>query len=50
MKNVRVSAGSLMWGYLLSFILTTASRFYIGIFGIILFPVLGVSIITYIGA
>ncbi len=50
MKNVRVSAGSFIWGYLLSFLLTTASRFYIGIFGIILFPVLGVSIIAYIGA
>jgi len=50
MKNVRVSAGSSVWGYLLSFILTTASRLYIGIFGIILFPVLGVSTIAYIGA
>merc|ERR1719434_104791 len=50
MKNVRVSAGSSVWGYLLSFLLTTANRLYIGIFGIILFPVLGVSTIAYIGA
>merc|ERR1719498_1887035 len=49
MKSNTFSVGS-WWGYLSSFILSTSNRLYIGWFGVLMFPLLAVSIVVYITA
>ena len=39
---------STIWGSFLGFVLSTSSRIYIGWFGIIMFPVISVSVIAYL--
>jgi photosystem II P680 reaction center D1 protein len=36
------------WGYLVSFVLSTSNRFYIGWFGVLMFPLIGLAIVVYI--
>jgi len=38
------------WGYLIGFLLSTSNRFYVGWFGILMFPCLGLAIIAYVAA
>jgi photosystem II P680 reaction center D1 protein len=38
------------WGYLIGFLLSTSNRFYVGWFGILMFPLLGLAIIAYVAA
>merc|ERR1712187_55302 len=42
------SALSTIWGTFLGFVLSTSSRIYIGWFGILMFPVIGVSVVAYV--
>merc|ERR1711972_304312 len=39
-----------VWGYLIGFLLSTSNRFYIGWFGILMFPLTGLAIVAYITA
>jgi photosystem II P680 reaction center D1 protein len=39
-----------VWGYLVGFLLSTSNRFYVGWFGILMFPLTGLAIIAYITA
>jgi len=39
-----------LWGYLIGFLLSTSNRFYIGWFGILMFPLTGLAIVAYITA
>jgi len=39
-----------VWGYLIGFLLSTSNRFYIGWFGILMFPLTGLAIIAYVAA
>merc|ERR1711972_848655 len=39
-----------VWGYLIGFLLSTSNRFYIGWFGILMFPLLGLATVAYIAA
>jgi len=38
------------WGYVVSFLLSTSNRFYIGWFGILMFPLTALAIIAYLAA
>jgi len=38
------------WGYCVGFLLSTSNRFYIGWFGILMFPLTGLAIIAYVAA
>jgi photosystem II P680 reaction center D1 protein len=38
------------WGYAIGFLLSTTNRLYIGWFGILMFPLLGLAIVAYIAA
>jgi len=38
------------WGYLIGFLLSTSNRFYVGWFGILMFPLTGLAIIAYVAA
>ena len=51
MKNTFISAILLQswWGYYIGSILSTANRIYVGWFGLLMFPVLGVAIIAFVG-
>jgi len=42
--------GPCLWGYLIGFLLSTSNRFYIGWFGILMFPLTGLAIVAYITA
>ena len=52
MKNTpsRTNSMTIWWGFLTSFILSTNNRLYIGWFGVLMFPLIAVSIIAYITA
>jgi len=39
---------TIFWGLFLGFVLSTSNRIYIGWFGILMFPLIGVSTIAYI--
>ncbi len=39
-----------MWAQMIGFVLSTANRLYVGWFGLLMFPLLSVAIIAYIGA
>merc|ERR1719230_2187265 len=52
MKNTSNILGSNInfWSQLVSFVLSTSNRFYIGWFGILMFPLLAVAIVVFISA
>jgi photosystem II P680 reaction center D1 protein len=52
MKNTSniLSSGYSFWGYLIGFLLSTSNRLYIGWFGVLMFPLLGLAIVAYIAA
>jgi hypothetical protein len=39
-----------VWGYLVGFLLSTSNRFYVGWFGILMFPLIFLAIAAYITA
>jgi len=45
-----LSSGYSWWGYLIGFLLSTSNRFYIGWFGVLMFPLIGLAIVAYIAA
>ena len=52
MKNTSniLPSGYNFWGYLIGFLLSTSNRLYIGWFGVLMLPLLGLAIIAYITA
>jgi photosystem II P680 reaction center D1 protein len=47
-KTAYQSVAATIWGSFLGFVLSTSSRIYIGWFGILMFPVIGVSVVAYV--
>merc|ERR1719254_434322 len=51
LKNTNLLAsGYSTWGYLIAFLLSTSNRLYIGCFGILMFPLIGLATVAYIAA
>jgi photosystem II P680 reaction center D1 protein len=51
LKNTaNILSGYSSWGYLVAFLLSTSNRLYIGWFGVLMFPLLAISVVVYIAA
>jgi len=51
LKNTNIYASSYNWfAYVIGFLLSTSNRLYIGYFGVLMFPLIGVATIAYIAA
>ena len=52
MKNTSniLEEGYSIWGNIISFLLSTSNRLYVGWFGILMFPLIGLAIVVYITA
>jgi len=43
-----LSVGYNSWAFFISFVLSTSNRLYLGLFGILMFPLLGLAIVVYV--
>merc|ERR1719473_126542 len=52
MKNTSniFASGYSWWGYVIGFLLSTSNRFYIGYFGVLMFPLICVATVAYLSA